>query len=280
MKDFDAAVDLGQQLETLTPIGTTLPQARTLARSGQWKSRLCPNLADSSCWTPAERLLWDHTTADFPLAGLLMNRPGGDVELFSGHFLPVTLYVTVPRAWYMQQVTLLARGQPMTFCVQNFALGNGHPVNFVFSPRSATLWFRFMISIGLQQGTLPEDQAKALMLAPITLGIRCMRSTFHSTTHSWNRFYTDFFTYFDPELQFTLQNSSTLQLRSILTLDRQVDFAVLVNFMNQIRAQTYRGYSMLMHLPVTEVHFNLAQQSDFGSEPPWMTLIRVPRARL
>lgn len=58
--------------------------------------------------------------------------------------------------------------------------------------------------------------ARLLMMTPITLGIRCLRGTFQSTAHSWNRFYTDFFTYFDPELQ--------------LIFTEQSNFATTINF--------------------------------------------------
>lgn len=55
VSDFNSTVDLGHHVETLTPTGTTLSEARRVAESDFWKSRLCPNLGDGSCGTPPER---------------------------------------------------------------------------------------------------------------------------------------------------------------------------------------------------------------------------------
>lgn len=134
-------------------------------------------------------ILWDSTRADFPLCGMQ-----GTEELFSEDFLPVTLYVTVPRSWWIRQLELFFNGGQLHFSTLQYPLGAGHPFNFQFSPRSATLWFTFMVSIGLQQGTLAEHLTLELLIAPVTLGIRVMKSTFDSSAHSWNRYYTDFFT--------------------------------------------------------------------------------------
>lgn len=269
--DFRAALEEGRQMEQLWCRGFApkLSQVLSVVDQGHWRGRLLPNFGDPGVWLAPEIQLWDRTVCGVPLSNF-----DGPNEL-DETFTKFTLWITVPRVMFGHMIQTLLAGQEFVFDQNTFPLGNMYPVNFLYSPRSSLLWFTFLFSIGQSQGAHFDE---SIMLGPVTLGLRIPMQTFLECGTSWNRYYTDFFTHFNPQLRVSFRLSP--QLRGLVALRHDFDCNILVRLLNRIRQGSFQGLFMMMHLPVHEHHFNAAQASRVGGEPPRQTLLYAPRARL
>lgn len=271
--DFQATLERGQQMEQLWSPNFSVDQVLSIVDQGLWKSRLLPSFGGPALWLPPEVQLWDRTFASLPL----YNLPGpSNLELeVPGTFTKFTLWITLPRRMCFTMLQTLLNGQEWTFDQGTFPLGNAYPLNFLFSPRSPLLWFTFLYSIGQAQGAHFDA---SLLHGPVTLGLRIPEHFFMECGHSWNRYYTDFFTYFLPQLKISVRLSP--QLRGMVVLRHDFDLDILVRLLNRVRNGSFPGLFMLMHLPVTDHHFQMAQRATTSGEPPQQTLLRAPRSRL
>ena len=149
MNDFREAVLHGAQLEQLWHRGANFSESLECVRSGTWKARLFPQLADRTCYTFLEMQLVNRTLAHFPIFPFAQLHTA---ETFGAELSAVALWITVPAPYFAQMISALSQGGSWQLSAHNLRFGDRQHMNFCYSPRSSVLWYIFQLSIGQIQG--------------------------------------------------------------------------------------------------------------------------------
>ena len=269
VNDFREAVLHGAQLEQLWHRGANFSECLECVRSGTWKARLFPQLADRTCYTFLEMQLVNRTLAHFPFAQLRT------AETFGAEISAVALWITVPAPYFAQMVSGLSQGGSWQLSAHNLRFGDRQHMNFCYSPRSSVLWYIFQLSIGQIQG---EQFGQEYFVRPITFSLRLSTADFEASAHNWNRYYVDFFTYLAPE--FVLSPRHTFTLKSMVVLTHGFNLQTLLTVFTHARSGWYPALCMLMRIPIGKQQYDFATQPSYGSEPPWQILLSISRAKL